>query len=142
MRGRKPALKIIEGAAQPDIMSALPPPPSHIPPMARPEWKRVTADLSERGLLTETCLPLVASYVLATWQIAVAVKAIKKDGAFVRTKLGEPKPHPAQAMLSRAQEMIVRLGSELGLSPAARARSVFRQPAEREAEDDWGEMGI
>lgn len=142
MRGRKPSLRVIEAAAEANTVQELPAPPAHIPPMARPEWKRVTTDLAERGLLTETCLPLVAAYVLATWQIAVAVKAIKKDGAFVRTKMGEPKPHPAQAMMSRAQDTIVRLGSELGLSPAARARSVFRQPAQREAEDDWDDMGL
>lgn len=97
MRGRKPSLKLVEPTdgqkIQPVVEFA---PPSHVPPAARAEWNRVCADLAARGLLSEITLPLVTSYVLAIWQVALCVRAIKRDGSFIKGKTGEMRVHPAQ----------------------------------------------
>lgn len=143
MRGRKPSLKLVE-AAEPCVAKlATYAPPSHVPPPARAEWNRVCADLAARGLLSEITLPLVTSYVLAIWQVALCVRAIKRDGSFIRGKSNELRVHPAQQLMSKSHELIVRLGSELGLSPTARARAHFNAaPDKQGGEDDWSEMGI
>ncbi|MDT3686756.1 MAG: phage terminase small subunit P27 family [Pseudorhodoplanes sp.] len=136
MRGRYPELKPIEGG-----LSDLPPAPSHIPKSARPDWDRVVADLRSRQLLHDSTLPLIASYVIAIWQIAECVKAIEKDGAFVRTKTGEPKPHPAHGLMNKANEIVARLGGELGLSPAARSRKGM-QGHDEKPDSDATALGV
>jgi P27 family predicted phage terminase small subunit len=143
MRGRKPSLKLVEADAANMVEGHIFEPPSHVPPSARAEWLRVCADLASRGLLSEITLPLVTSYTLAIWNVATCMRAIKRDGGFVRGKSGEIRVHPAQQQMNQAQQMIVRLGSELGLSPTARARSHFNAPPEKQGgADDWSDMDI
>lgn len=146
MRGRKANLMLVpqaeEGAETVGAASSFTP-PSHVPPPARAEWNRVCADLASRGLLSEITLPLVTSYVLAIWQVALCVRAIKRDGSFIKGKAGEMRVHPAQQLMSKSHELIVRLGSELGLSPTARARSHFNAPPAKEGgADDWASMDL
>lgn len=146
MRGRKPSLKLVEPFAGDDrkINSVLNfSPPSHVPPGARSEWQRVADDLAARGLLSEITLPLITSYVLAVWNVATCMRAIKRDGGFVKGRHGEIRVHPAQQQMSKAHELIVRLGSELGLSPTARARAHFNAPPEKQGgADDWSDMDL
>ncbi len=125
MRGRRPDLKPIHGG-----LANVAPAPAHIPKSVIPEWNRIVSDLAARKLLTTTSLSVVASYVIATWQVAECVKAIEADGAFARTKTGEPKPHPAHGVMGKANELIARLGAELGLTPAARSRKGLQMPEE------------
>ena len=117
MRGRRPELKEIEGG----LMKA-PPPPSVLPKGMAEDWVAVAADLQGRGLLTTSMLGLLETYVTALWTVRECRKAIAKDGPIVRAKDGQPKPHPAGAMMSKAQDVIARLGAELGLTPSSRAR--------------------
>lgn len=146
MRGRKQNLMLVPPVnREPDKSATMAEfsPPSHVPPPARAEWNRVCADLAARGLLSEITLPLVTSYVLAIWQVALCVRAIKRDGSFIRGKSNELRVHPAQQLMSKSHELIVRLGSELGLSPTARARAHFQNPPERlEGGDDWASMDL
>jgi P27 family predicted phage terminase small subunit len=135
MKGRKPNLKAIAGG-----LATLAPPPSHLPKSARTEWNRVTSDLKARKLLTPSMFGLIAAYCTAQWQIRECVKAIERDGAFVKTKNGEPKPHPAHGLMNKAGEIVARLGAELGLSPAARARKGLSGEAEKP--DDGAPPGL
>lgn len=145
MRGRKANLMLVppaeEGGKSANLADFTP--PSHVPPPARAEWNRVCADLAARGLLSEITLPLVTSYVLAIWQVALCVRALKRDGSFIKGRAGELRAHPAQQLMSKSHELIVRLGSELGLSPTARARAHFKAPPEKEGgADDWSDMDL
>ncbi len=136
MRGRRPELKAIEGSAPP-----LTPRPAHIPKSMHREWDRVVSDLAARKLLFPSMLGLVASYVIAQFQAAECIKAIEQDGAFVRTKTGEPKPHPAHGLLNKAQEITARMGAELGLSPSARSRKGLQGPGASH-DDDGAPAGM
>lgn len=145
MRGRKANLMLVppadEGGKSKTVLDFSP--PSHVPPSARAEWKRVCADLAQRGLLSEITLPLVTSYVLAVWNVATCVRAIKRDGGYVKGRAGEIRVHPAQQQMNKSHELIVRLGSELGLSPTARARSHFNASPEKQGgADDWSDMDL
>jgi P27 family predicted phage terminase small subunit len=121
MRGRRAELKSIEGG-----LTGLAPKPAHIPKSMQQEWDRVVADLSGRKLLTTSMLGIVAAYVTAQYQIAECVKAIEADGAFTRSRTGEPKAHPAHGIMNKAGEIVARLGAELGLTPAARSRKALQ----------------
>lgn len=130
MRGRRPDLKSIEGGKSEAMR-----PPDDLPAEMHGEWQTIIGDLAERGLLHDSMKGLLASYVTSIWLVAQCRKAIAKDGAFVKTKSGEPKAHPAAGMLSKHTEIVARLGAELGLTPAARSRKGL-QIAEKPNEDD------
>lgn len=138
MRGRRPAeLKAIEGGK-----SLIFAPPDHLPKAMHAEWNVLIADLAERGLLSQSMTGVLASYASSVWMMAECRKAIAKDGAFVKTKTGEPKPHPAAGMLSKHAEIVARLGAELGLTPAARSRKALRGPEASDDDDDASALGI
>jgi P27 family predicted phage terminase small subunit len=131
MRGRRSStLRAVEGG-----LSTVAPMPGDVPKEARAEWNRVCSDLASRKLLTPVSLGAVAAYCIARWQVSQCVAAIQRDGAFVRTKLGEPKPHPAMGIMNKAQDMVARLAAELGLTPAARSRKALSGGDERNPDD-------
>ena len=85
---------------------------------------------------------ILAAYITSVWTVAECRKALAADGFFVKTKTGEPKPHPAAGMLSKHTEIVARLGAELGLTPAARSRKALQGPQEQSDEDDVSSLGI
>jgi P27 family predicted phage terminase small subunit len=106
------------------------------------EWNTVAADLQQRGLLAASMLGVLASYVTAVWAVAACRKALATDGFFVKDKNDQPKPHPAAGMLSKHQEIVARLGAELGLTPAARSRKALRGQEPPRDEDDASDLGF
>lgn len=137
MRGRRPDLQPIEGGK-----SKLLEPPAHLPREICGEWNVIVSDLMERGLLAESMTGVLASFVTSVWTVAECRKALAKDGFFIRTKTGEPKPHPAAGMLSKHVEIVARLGAELGLTPAARSRKALQGPEAPADDDDSAALGI
>jgi P27 family predicted phage terminase small subunit len=137
MRGRRPDLQPIEGGK-----SELLKPPAHFPPAMCGEWNVIVADLMARGLLAESMTGVLASYVSSVWAVSECRKALAKDGFFVKTKTGEPKPHPAAGMLSKHVEIVARLGAELGLTPAARSRKALQGPETATDDDDVSALGV
>lgn len=138
MRGRRPTeLKAIEGG-----LAGAAPLPADVPKAMRGEWDRIVSDLAARKLLMPAALGTVAAYLIARWQVAECVKAIQRDGAFVRTKQGEPKPHPAHGVMNKANEIVARLAAELGLTPAARSRKGLSGPNEGGDADDGAPAGL
>lgn len=135
MRGARPALKAIEGG----LLKA-PPPPKALHRDAHADWRTVCADLKGRGLLFTSALGVVETYCGALWLAREARKAIASDGPVVRAKDGQPKPHPAGAMLKSANETVARLGAELGLTPSARSRKGMIP--EDAVDDDAAALGI
>lgn len=137
MRGRRPDLQPIEGGK-----SKLLAPPDHFPRAMCVEWQTVVADLMERGLLAESMTGVLACYVTSVWTVAECRKALGQDGFFVKTKTGEPKPHPAAGMLSKHVEIVARLAAELGLTPAARSRKALQGPETAADDDDSSALGV
>jgi P27 family predicted phage terminase small subunit len=137
MRGRRPQLKPVEGGK-----SAAFAPPEHLPRAMHSEWRTIIADLQERGLLHPSMMLVLDSFVSSAWMVAECRKAIAKHGAFVKTKTGEPRAHPAAGMMSKHIETVARLGSELGLTPAARSRKALQGPEAPADGDDEAALGI
>lgn len=138
MRGRRPELKPIEGGLAPFLA-----PPIGLPKSVHGEWRIMIEDLQARCLLTESMAGVLAAYATSNWMVTECRKAIAKDGAFVKTKTGEPKPHPAAGMLSKHIDVVARLGAELGLTPAARSRKALQGPrASNDEADDVSALGV
>lgn len=137
MRGRRPALRAIEGGKSKALQ-----PPAHLPRDMHAEWRTIIADLQGRDLLADSMLGVLASYITAVWTVAACRKALAKDGFFVKTKGQQPKPHPAAGMLSKYLEIVSRLSAELGLTPAARSRKAMQGPEVQRDDDDISALGI
>lgn len=130
MKGRKAELKVIEGGLDhvPDV-------PAHIPAAMADEWRGILADLTERKVLTDSMRGTVDAYVMAMHNAREAQKAITAHGVLVASgKDGILKQNPAVSLLGKANETIMRLAVELGLTPAARSKPAFQPP--KEEEDD------
>lgn len=130
MKGRKAELRVIDGG-----LDHVPQVPAHIPPAMAGEWHAVIEELTDRKVLTEAMRGSVDAYVLALHNAREAQKAIDAHGLLVASgKEGVLKQNPAVSMLGKANETIMRLAVELGLTPAARSKPAFQKP--KEEEDD------
>lgn len=127
-RGRKPDLKVIAGG-----WDELPAAPGHFDEGMAAEWHAIVDDLNGRKLLTPTMLGSVEMYVMALVNVRKAQKSIDDHGVLVVGAEGAMKPNPASGLLWRSQAIVARLASELGLTPAARSKTIH-QP--KEEEDD------
>lgn len=127
-RGRKPELKVIEGG-----LDHAPPAPPHFDADMAEQWRDIVQDLRDRKLLTMTMLGSVEMYVMALANVRKAQKSIDEHGVLVAGAEGALKPNPASGLLWRSQAIVARLAAELGLTPAARAKTAQKPPEE---EDD------
>lgn len=130
MRGRKADLKVIEGG----LVDELPPAPDHFSDVMASEWTAIVTELRDRKLLTVTMLGSVEMYVTALANVRKAQKAFDEHGVLVPGAEGALKPNPASGLLWRSQAIVARLAGELGLTPAARSKTIF-QP-QKDKEDD------
>lgn len=141
MRGRRPEVTAIATNVT-ALPSALPPPPDTLPAGMGDLWSTIAADLQSRGLLHHSTLSVLETYVGAVWLAREARKSIARDGPVVQAKDGQPKPHPAGAMLKSANETVARLGAELGITPAARLRKGMGGGDNPRDDDDAAALGV
>jgi P27 family predicted phage terminase small subunit len=138
MRGRKPVptrLKVLAGnpgkrplnQSEPQPALAFPECPSEVGPTARAEWDRLVPELGELGLLTHFDRAALAVYCGAYALWAEATAAIQKYGAIVKSPSGYPMQSPYIGIANRQAELMIRLASEFGFTPASRSRIVSRQ---------------
>lgn len=142
-RKRKPTrLKVIEGnrghrPLEPDaepqfsIPDDMPSPPSFLDPYAVEEWERVAPELYANGLLTVVDAAALGAYCQAasTWRQASeeleldrkANDRAKARGLVIETKQGNRIQNPLLGIANKARADMVKLGSEFGLTPSARA---------------------
>lgn len=99
------------------------------------DWKALCQDLIDRRLLTAVNVSVVVAYFTAQRALVQAVQAIDKHGAYVKTKMGQPKSHPAVGDRGRALELIARLAGELGISPKAKDRA--KKQETDNGTDEW-----
>jgi P27 family predicted phage terminase small subunit len=144
MRGRRPELRAIEGGKDTGGDARIVPVPAAIPEDMAAEWRIVIADLNERGLLTDSVIGIVETYIIARWTVRRATESLSKRGMLVSSRdVHSPKANPAAAMLSKAQETVARLSAELGLTPLSRSRKGLQAaPKDKGEKDDWASLDL
>ena len=133
MRGRRPKptrLKVLTGNPgkrplnehEPRPDPNVPPCPSELGPAAQREWDRLVTELATLNLLTNLDRAALAAYCgsYALW--AEATEAIQKYGAMVKSPSGYPMQSPYIAIANRQAEIMMRIASEFGFTPASRSR--------------------
>lgn len=133
MRGRRPKptrMKFLTGNPgkrplnknEPRPDPALPECPPELGPSAQREWTRLVGELSKLSLITNLDRAALASYCgsYALW--AEATEAIHKFGTMVKSPSGYPMQSPYIAIANRQAEIMMRIASEFGFTPASRSR--------------------
>ena len=133
MRGRKPKptrLKIITGNPgkhrlnddEPRPEPVVPDCPPELSPAAQREWQRLTGELAKLRVLTALDRAALAAYCgsYALW--AEATEAIGKYGVMIKSPTGFPIQSPYLSIANRQAEIMMRIASEFGFTPASRGR--------------------
>lgn len=146
MKGRKPkptALKLVTGnpgkralnTAEPKpAADAIEPPPT-LSPVARQYWEQMIDVLKSAGMVTN--VDVIALGLLCETQARYheATEALARHGLAVKSPTGYPIQSPYLAIANRAQEQIIQLLTEFGMTPSSRARVGGRPPPP--ADDAW-----
>lgn len=133
MRGRRPTptrLKMLTGnpgkrplnADEPRPEAAIPECPAELGEVARQEWGRLVAQLEPLRMITHLDRAALASYCAAYALWAEATQAIQTYGAMVKSPTGYPIQSPYVSIANRQTEIMMRIASEFGFTPASRSR--------------------
>jgi len=100
------------------------PAPKSLDAAGRRLWDKLCGPLLKLGLLTELDAPLLESYCMAYSRLVAAQKVIQEHGPTITTDSGYQQPRPEVGVANKAADQLVKIGRELGLSPAIRTRLV------------------
>ena len=133
MRGRRPKpsrLKVLTGnpgkrplnAKEPMPEAKVPDCPPELGPVARREWDRLASELGKLKILTALDRSILAAYCNAYGLWTEASEAIQKYGTMVKSPSGYPQQSPYVSVANRQAEIMMRIASEFGFTPASRSR--------------------
>lgn len=103
-------------------------PPKHLNDSAKAEWKRVVPLLTARRVLSDEDLAALVIYCTSYAQYLKAQAEIDKSGEVVTNDKGRLQKSPWCQVQNHAWDKIVRLITQLGLSPKAREHQKGEQP--------------
>lgn len=140
VRGRRPLptnIKALRGTQRPDRANkkepkpkvAIPQCPPHLSDEAKKEWKRMTKDLAQLGLLSKIDRAALALYCQAWGRWIEAEEALRKHGVMVKSPNGYPMQSPYLAVANKAMEQMRAMLTEFGMSPSSRTRVHGNAPA-------------
>jgi P27 family predicted phage terminase small subunit len=96
--------------------------PPELSPTARQEWDRIAPELAAAGRLTPFDRGPLAAYCTAYAIWVEAVDALQRYGAMIKSPTGYPVQSPYLSTANRQVEIMVRIASEFGFTPASRSR--------------------
>lgn len=133
-RGRKPKpnqLKLVEGnpgkRPMPNKKRYVPEglrAPSGLNKDEKKYWRQIVKN-APGGLLRGCDVQALKRYVVALYIYDNAKNDLEKSHSIIRSKNGTPVPNPNLAILNRQTDILLRLETEFGFTPSARARLDF-----------------
>lgn len=141
MRGRKPkptAIKVITGnpgkralnTQEPEYPELGETPPDFLDEYGKNEWHRVFPMLAGIRVIKAPEAALLAAYCGAFSDFYRLSELSKGKGFITKAPNGCPMISPLFQALSKARTEMVRLMSELGITPSSRSRVTAARPAE------------
>ena len=133
MKGRKPLptqLKIVRGTDEkrhinqdepkPEMSDLAPPP--ELSPAALKEWGRVRSLLVDAGIVSVLDTTALIAYceTYATWADAMA--KLRRTGMILKNEKGVLYRNPLIRVANDAQDRMVKLLAEFGMTPSSRTR--------------------
>src|SRR5437763_1579692 len=133
MRGLRPKptrLKVLtdnpgmrpQNTTEPNPQTAVPDCPPELGEIARREWNRLVGELVALRMITNLDRAALAAYCGAYALWAEATEAIQKYGTMIKSPSGFPVQSPYLAIANRQAEIMMRIASEFGFTPASRSR--------------------
>jgi P27 family predicted phage terminase small subunit len=150
-RGRKPkptAIKELEGnpgkrplnADEPKPERKAPPCPKWLEPEAKKEWRRLSKQLEQIGVLTEVDQAAFASYCQAYARWKEAEEFMTQHGTIVKTKSGYWQAVPQVSIAQTYLKIMNKIAEQFGLTPAARSRITAGADMKGAVIDDMDEL--
>lgn len=144
-RGRKPkptALKVLEGnpgkrqlnVVEPKPRNKAPKCPTWLDAEAKKEWRRLSKQLEELGVLTQVDMAAFAGYCEAYSRLKEAEEFISKHGTIVKTPSGYWQQVPQVSIAQTYLKIMIKFCEQFGLTPSSRSRIVADKNAD-EGED-------
>jgi P27 family predicted phage terminase small subunit len=141
MRGRKPKptrVKRLTGNPgkrplnenEPKPEPVVPDCPPELSPIAQAEWNRIVTTLGPLRVLTPLDRTGLVAYCAAYGRWVEANEAIDKYGMMVKSPSGYPVQSPYLSIANRQTELMMRIASEYGFTPASRSRISTPSPAQ------------
>jgi P27 family predicted phage terminase small subunit len=97
--------------------------PKELPPLAVEEWNRIVGELTVLGVLSRFDRGPLAIYCGAYAAWAEAFEGMQTYGMMNKSPTGHPMQSPYMAIMNRQAEIMLRIASEFGFTPASRARN-------------------
>jgi P27 family predicted phage terminase small subunit len=120
---------------EPAALQGVPECPDWLDDEAQAEWRRITVDLAEMGLLSKADRPALAAYCTAWSRWVDAEAQVKKYGTVVKSPdKGFPMKSPYLSIADQTMETMRKLMVEFGLTPSSRSR--IRVPAGGDEADE------
>lgn len=107
---------------EPKPKDGVPTCPSLLCDVAKREWKRLSSKLGDLGLLTEVDRAPFMAYCHSYAMYAKAVKEINAKGLMVKGYRGPKVKNPAISIANKHVEIMIKLASEFGMTPASRTK--------------------
>jgi P27 family predicted phage terminase small subunit len=134
MRGAKPQLVVLNGT-----LIAFPPAPDWLSDEAQAEWRRMQPFLEEKKVLTDIDLANLENYCVVQGRVReceAQLHELQKASKNNLSKAAIDSRSKIWRMQNQAMTQAKQLAAELGLTPMARSRAVFRDLFEIDGEDD------
>jgi len=145
-RGRKPkptAIKVLEGnpgkralnQSEPKPTKKAPRCPAWLEEEAKREWKRLSKQMEQLGILTEIDMAAFAGYCQAYARWKEAEEFITQHGTIVKTPSGYWQQVPQVSIAQTYLKLMIKFSEEFGLTPSARSRIVSESREDRENDE-------
>ena len=130
---------------EPKTEPSMPTCPSHIEGAAKTEWKRVTKELFDKGILDRIDRAGLAAYCDAYGRWVKATKELKEfeeifpgNGLTVRTSNGNWIVNPLINVINKSLEQMHKFAVEFGMTPSSRTRiNIGKEPSEDDEFDEF-----
>lgn len=103
-------------------LTTLPEPPEHLNEDGMREWQRIVGELNALNVLTGMDWQSLSIYCTAFQLWVDAIRNVKDKGSMVLSSKGFPLQNPYLAVVNKQAEIMLKMSSEFGFTPSARAR--------------------
>ncbi len=145
-RGRKPtptAIKVLEGNPgkrelnmnEPKPKTKAPRCPTWLEEEAKKEWKRLSKQMEQLGILTEIDMAAFSGYCQAYARWKEAEEFITKHGTIVKTPSGYWQQVPQVSIAQTYLKIMNKFCEQFGLTPSSRSRIIANDLDSKESDE-------
>jgi P27 family predicted phage terminase small subunit len=121
--------------AEPKPQAAMMQAPRHLDKVANAEWRRISRELYQLGLLTRIDRAGLAAYCQAYSRWVQASEELEGKPLMLLTENGYAYANPLISIINGSLETMKKFMTEFGMTPSARSRIRIEKPEEPDALD-------